>query len=178
MSRKDIDIFLWGVDEQIFIISKQRAWPIKRSSIKTWDSQCCAYVPKGEKRFCLTIYENVPLVPRKKARYSLGISIKHALMNILSHSAFHRDRTSLFLLFDTYDVANRISRCILNVYSSLNIFCDTCCNKLNVFLFFQLFVEILSFDIQYLLAVDISREDYRSQWQRHINEYINSWQIN
>lgn len=61
-------------------------------------------------------------------------------MNMLSHFGFAEHRMSLFLLFDTYDRANRISHCTSarspSMNSNLNILYNISGNKIKLFFIF------------------------------------------
>lgn len=58
-------------------------------------------------------------------------------MNMLSHFGFAEHRTSLFLLFDTYDAANRISHCTFARSPSMNILYNISGNKIKLFFIFS-----------------------------------------
>lgn len=72
-------------------------------------------------------------------------------MNMLSHFGFAEHRMSLFLLFDTYDRANRISHCTSarspSMNSNLNILYNISGNKIKPFFIFFHRNLILTFNI-------------------------------
>ena len=97
---------------------------------------------KMRKRFCLTIYKNVPLVPRKGTIFARNFN-KTCTHEYVESFRLSRRQNQPFI-YSTPTIWRTGFRVAFSTYSSLNIFCNTCCNKLNVFLFFPLFVEILS----------------------------------